>query len=124
MKSRMSWRSTQGSRSSRKSSSSAPVAFLRAGSGLGRFDFTVARGCVGHEMIDQPPRDGRHLIHGLIEQLLVGVGGLGGSADFPHELKRRRPDLVVGCRRLKIGQGPDVSAHGCCLLYTSDAADE
>ena len=53
----------------------------------------------------------RDLRHGIIERRAVSGGWPGRAADLPHELQRRRVDLVLRGRRLVVVQWSDVAAH-------------
>ena len=61
----------------------------------------------------------RHVLDGAVEGLRVGLRGMVEAAQLPHELDGRRPDLLVGGRRLEIEQGSDVSTHGTLPIITT-----
>ncbi len=64
-------------------------------------------------------RNMRDLVDGLHEGFLVGLGGLGGSADFPYVLQGS--GLHFGARgvRFEVMQGPDIAAHNPMLTMGS-----
>ncbi|GAA2861983.1 hypothetical protein GCM10010523_22960 [Paenarthrobacter ilicis] len=56
-------------------------------------------------------RNMRDLMNGLVESLFVGLGRLGGSADFPHILQGSGLHFGIRGMRFKVVESPDVPAH-------------
>ena len=73
--------------------------------------FSVARGGLGFERIDKPPGDSCHVPNSPIECTLIDLRRLCKSADLADKLDCSGLNFFVGCRRLKIEQGSNVSAH-------------
>ena len=76
-----------------------------------RLDGAVFGWGTGVKRVDQPSGDLRNVTHGVIKCGLIGMGRLCKAADLADELKRRRLNLRVGCRRLEIKKWSDVSTH-------------
>ena len=87
---------------------------------------STCRGSCGHlrpiawrglrnERIQQPVRDGLHVIHGLVEGFLVGFGRFRETGKLAHELNGGRSDLLVGRGRIEVEQRTNVPAHGPIL---------
>jgi hypothetical protein len=51
----------------------------------------------------------RHMIHGMIERGLVGLGRACETRQLAHELQRRRADLIIRRGGLEIVQGLDAA---------------
>src|SRR5690606_7612699 len=60
---------------------------------------------------DELLRGSRHLVHRIVEHLLVDLRGTGRSAQLADELQGRRADLLLRGRRVEVCQCPDVTAH-------------
>ena len=95
--------------------SAARVALGRARSGTRRPLLAVSRRSRRDERIDQSPCDGGHIVHRLIECLLIGLGRLREARELAYELYRRRADLLVRGGRIEVEEGTDVSTHGSIL---------
>src|SRR6202521_1431902 len=61
--------------------------------------------------MEQLLRGCRHLVDRARKRLFVRLGRLGEAAQFSNELKRRRPNLLLGGWRCKVVQCFDVSTH-------------
>src|ERR1700722_18697561 len=99
----------------------------RPGSGLGGFDVTIARRCVGDEASQQLVRGCRHLLHGALERGLVGLRWPRKAAQLAHELQRRGADLRVRRGWLEIVQSLDAATHvrsSCTVLVQSPSDPE
>ena len=57
----------------------------------------------------------------LREGFLVGLGRLGGSADFAHILQRCGLHFGIRGMRFEVMQGPDIAAHNPMLTMGSAA---
>jgi hypothetical protein len=68
--------------------------------------------------MNQPVCGGCHLVHCVIERLLVGARGAIHAAQFSDELQRRGADFLVSRWWLEIGERLDVSAHGSQALLS------
>src|SRR5687768_15389438 len=88
------------------------VALLGPGPGLGGLLLAVLRRCVRGQALQQPPGGCLDLGNGLVERLLVGLGGLAGTADLADVLHGCGVHLVPRSWRLEVVQGSDVAAHG------------
>src|SRR5688572_8486831 len=93
------------------SRSGTRVALLGPGSRLGGLLLAVLRRCVGGQVLQQPSGGCLDLGNGLVERLLVGLRGLGGSADLADVLEGGPVHLVPRGGRLEVVQGSDVAAH-------------
>src|SRR5436190_9304413 len=93
------------------SASNRAVAALRAFPGFARLLLAVARRRCGRERAEEPGGGLGHVVHRPIERRLVGPRRTGGPAQLPDELQGRGPDLLLGGRRVEVGEGPDVPAH-------------
>src|SRR5207245_10954174 len=80
---------------------------------LASLRFAISRHRLDSERVDQAACDRRDVVHGGIEHRFVGVRGMGGAAEFAHELQSGRANFVIARGRLEVGQGFDVPAHGC-----------
>lgn len=83
----------------------------RASASFCGFDLTILGRSGRHQRLEESGRGQRHLLNGAVERLFVGSRRCSKSADLPHELQSRGPDLVVGGRRLEVVQRSDVPAH-------------
>lgn len=54
----------------------------------------------------------RHVLDGVVERRLVGLGRPGKAGQLADELERAGADFVVRRRRFEIVQRSDVPAHG------------
>ena len=97
------------------SGSAARVALGRARPGTRRPLLAVSWRSRRDERIDQSPCDGGHIVHRLIECLLIGLGRLREARKLAYELYRRRADLLVRGGRIEVEEGTDVSTHGSIL---------
>ena len=66
-------------------------------------------------------RNMRDLVDSLREGFLVGLGRLGGSADFAHILQRCGLHFGIRGMRFEVMQGPDIAAHNPMLTMGSAA---
>src|SRR5207237_3615754 len=80
--------------------------------GLPSLLLAVAGRGARRERTDQLRRCLGHLVHRAFEDLFVRARGPGRSAQFADELRRRGPDLLLGRRRIEVGERLDVTAHG------------
>src|SRR5829696_425781 len=90
---------------------SGAVAQGRPLPGLGRLDLAVLGRRRRHQGVEQPRGGRRDLGDGAVEGLAVGQGRFRRPADLAHVLEGRGLDLVVGRRRLEVGERADVPAH-------------
>lgn len=95
--------------------SAARVALGRARPGTRRPLLAVSWRSRRDERIDQSPCDGGHIVHRLIECLLIGLGRLREARKLAYELYRRRADLLVRGGRIEVEEGTDVSTHESIL---------
>src|SRR6476661_4986342 len=93
------------------SGSGTRVTLLGPGSRLGGLLLAVLRRCVGRQVLQQPPGGRLDLGNRLVERLLVGLRGLGGSADLADVLEGGPVHLVPRGGWLEVVQGSDVAAH-------------
>src|SRR5437764_1429536 len=93
------------------STSNRAVAALRAFPGLAGLLLAVAGRRRGRERAEEPGGGLGHVVHRPIERRLVGPRRTGGPAQLPDELQGGGPDLLLGGRRVEVGEGPDVPAH-------------
>src|SRR5262245_6094643 len=82
-------------------SMSQPVAFGGAGPGFFGFFLAILLRRTRFERTKQTSRDRGDVVHRGLERAFVRLRGLGETADFSHELKRRRANLVLGDGRIK-----------------------
>jgi hypothetical protein len=90
---------------------SGTESFCGASFRLRGFFVAISRGCIGLEGAKKTGRDARDFIDGVQEHTFVRLRRFVEAADFPHELKRRGTNLVVGYRRLEIEKRFDIPAH-------------
>ncbi|MBB2943650.1 hypothetical protein FB565_003379 [Actinoplanes lutulentus] len=81
---------------------SGRVTLLRALPCLRGLDLAVLRRRVGDQAREQLGGGGHDGCHRGVEDLLVGLRGLGGSGDLPDILQRRRLDLIGRRGRLEV----------------------
>lgn len=84
---------------------------------FGSFDIAIARRGVGHQRVQELLGDLGDPFDGAIERRFVGFGRVGEAAELSHELHCRRTDFIVRCRRSKVIEGLDISAHGQSITY-------
>src|SRR5208283_4640359 len=82
-----------------------------ASPGLGGFFFPILRRRVGVERMEKTRRDGGDFIDRGEERSFVCFRRLVETCDFSHELKRSRPNLLVGNGRIEVEEGFDIPAH-------------
>ena len=70
--------------------------------GLGALGLAVPGRGGGDERTEEGGGGPHHFVDRPIERLPVRSGRDRESGDFPHELQSRRPDLLVGRRRLEV----------------------
>src|SRR5579864_7080548 len=70
--------------------------------GLSGFFLTVFWRSCGFERTQQPRRDPCHFLDRSQECGLVRLRRLSEAADLSYKLERRRPNLVIGDRRIEI----------------------
>src|SRR5262245_5109249 len=90
--------------------------------GLGGLKLTIARGCIAHKLVKQFVDRAGYLIDGAIKRRFVCLGRPAITAQLAHELKRRRPDLLIRSGRFEIMQGFDAATHGQSSLSSPSAA--
>src|SRR5262249_11530725 len=100
----------------------AAEAFGGARLRLGGLDGAIAERRRRDQRVDEAPRDGRDLFDAVVEHLLVQLRRRVHAGELPHELQRRRADLLVSRRRLKIEKGLDAAAHENRLAHFVTAA--
>lgn len=90
--------------------------------GLSNLFIPVARRRTRCQRLDESMGSRGHFVDRAVEHNLVRPRGTIRTAQLPDELQSRSADLVLCRRRLKIGQGFDVSAHAYSpsrRLYTA-----
>jgi hypothetical protein len=84
----------------------SPSALIKASARVSacllRFDPAIARWGGRGQRIDQRARDRRHVLDRPSKSRGVGLRRLVEAAQLPHELQRRRADLLVRRRGLKV----------------------
>jgi uncharacterized protein DUF1931 len=78
---------------------------------LAHLFFAIARRRIRLQRMDQPMRGCGHLVDGAAERSFVDARRPCRAAQLSDELERRRANLVVGRRRLKVGERLDVATH-------------
>src|SRR3954462_6997139 len=84
--------------------------------GLAGLFFAVARRRRRRQRLDQTVGGSGHFVDRAVEDGFVRARRTIRSAQLPHELQSRGPDLVRGRRRRKISKGLDVSTHASSSL--------
>jgi hypothetical protein len=82
-----------------------------AGLRLGRFFFTILRGCGSFERPEKAARHAGYFFDRALEGILIGFRRLAETADLSDELQGGGSNLIVRNRRIKVKQGFDISAH-------------
>ena len=75
------------------------------------FFLAILRGGVGFERPEKPGGNAGDFIHRGEKGVLVGLRGLGETADLSYELERGGPNLVVGDGRIEVEERFDIAAH-------------
>src|ERR1051325_9456921 len=79
-------------------------------------DLAVAWRRAGLERMNQFVGGGRDFVDCFVERFFIQTRRLRRSTQLAHELQRRRAHFIVGCRRFKVGERLDVSAHAQVLV--------
>ena len=108
-------RDRSGARRGRRDARDWPSALHGTLTSLLRFDKAVPRWCARHERVEQPVCGGRNFIDRPVERGLVRFRRFRRSTELPHELQRRRANLVVRGGRFEVGEHLDVAAHPSIL---------
>src|SRR5690242_3764817 len=97
---------------SRSSAASATrVAHLGPGARLGGLDLAVLRGSGRGQALEQATGGRLDFRHGMVEGVLVGLGGPRRPTDLADVLHGGGVHLVPGRGRLEVVEGADVAAH-------------
>lgn len=89
----------------------AAEAKRRARAGLGSFHFTVARGCVRHQRVEQFSRHSGYFCNGVIKRDFVRLRWFVKAAQLSHKLNCGGTNLFFGGWWFEIVQGFDVATH-------------
>ena len=74
-----------------------------------------ASGAGRDEVVEEMLREVSDLVHGTVEDRLVGLRRLVHAADLAHVLQRRRVHLFGGRGRIEVVENADVPAHASML---------
>src|ERR1700741_1511992 len=92
-------------------SDSRAKSLRRPGLSSCRFLFPILRWCAGFERTDETSRSAGDFLDRRQERGFVYLRRFIKTADFSHELERRRPYLLIRDRRIKVEKCFDVPAH-------------
>ena len=79
--------------------------------GLGGFDFTVARRSLCFKCVNQPSGNLRCVAYSSPERGFVYFRGLGEAAELSYKLQACGSNFFICCGRIKIEKCLDVPAH-------------